>query len=99
MLFVDDVVFTRGTTGNAEGVIADEIGFYTFTGVDSKSAVRDSSGKITTPGYNDLTGYTKVAAITKDGGLILKSSTAGSSKYFKLTVDDSGTIHTTKVSG
>ena len=96
-LFVDDVVFTRGSKEQTEGLIADEIGFYTFTDVDSKVAVRDKNGNITTEGYNDLLGYTKVAAITKDGGLILKSSTPGSNQFFKITVDDSGSISTTRV--
>lgn len=91
-LFVDDIVFTRGTKEQTEGLMADEIRFYTWTGVESKAAVRDTDGNITTEGYNNLVGYTPVAAITKDGGLVLKSSTSGSSKYFKLSVNDSGTI-------
>lgn len=96
-MFVDDIIFTRGVTGNTAGAIADEIGFYIWTGVNSSAAVRDTSGNITTEGYNELTGYEKVAAITKDGGLILKSSTAGSTKYFKISVNDSGTISATQV--
>lgn len=90
-LFVDDIVFTRTDNTTTSGM-ADEIGFYIWTGVDSKAAVRDTDGNITTEGYNNLTGYEKVAAITKDGGLILKSSTSGSSKFFKITVSDSGAI-------
>lgn len=96
-LFVDDIVFTRGTTGQTEGLIADEIGFYIFNNVESKAAVRDSNGNVTTEGYNNLVGYEKVASITKDGGLILKSSTSGSNKYFKITVDDNGQISATQV--
>ena len=96
-LFVDDVVFTRGTNEDTEGLIADEIGFYIWSDVESKAAIRNSAGDITTEGYNNLLGYEKVAAITKDGGLILKSSTAGSSKYFKITVNDSGTISAVEV--
>lgn len=96
-LFVDDIVFTRGTTGQTAGLMADEIGFYVWSGVESKAAVRDSAGNITTEGYNNLLGYEKVAAITKDGGLILKSSTSGSSKFFKITVNDSGALSATEV--
>jgi len=95
--FVDDIVFTRGSTEQTDGLIADEIGFYIFSGVESKVAVRDTSGNITTSGYNNLLGYEKVAAITKDGELVLKSSTPGSEVYFKITVDDSGELKTTKV--
>ena len=96
-LFVDDIVFTRGTNEDTTGLMADEIGFYVWNDVESKAAVRDSDGNIKTEGYNNLLGYEKVAAITKDGGLILKSSTAGSSKYFKITVNDSGTISAVEV--
>ena len=96
-LFVDDIVFTRGTNEQTVGLMADEIGFYIWTDVESKAAVRDADGNVTTEGYNNLVGYEKVAAITKDGGLILKSSTSGSSKYFKITVDDSGAISATAV--
>lgn len=95
-LFVDDIVFTRADT-TATSNIADEIAFYIWTGVDSKIAVRDANGNITTDGYNNLLGYEKVASITKDGGLILKSSTSGSNKYFKITVDDNGQITVTEV--
>lgn len=95
--FVDDIVFTRGTKEQTEGLMADEIGIYIWSDVDSKAAIRDSAGNISTEGYNNLLGYEKVAAITKDGGLILKSSTAGSSKFFKITVNDSGTISAIEV--
>lgn len=78
-LFIDDIVFVRkNTETNAD--IKDEIGFYIWTGVESDNST--------------LIGYKKSAAITKDGGLILKSSTSGSSKFFKITVSDSGTIST-----
>lgn len=95
-LFVNDVVFTRADK-TATSDMEDEIGFYVWNGVESKSAVRDKDGNITTEGYNNLLEYKKVAAITKDGGLILKSSTVGSSKFFKITVDDSGKISATEV--
>ena len=35
--------------------------------------------------------------VTKDGGVIVPSSTSGSTKKFKITVDDSGTISATEV--
>lgn len=95
-LFVDDIVFTRADNTTTSD-IADEIGFYIWNGVDSKAAVRDANGNITTEGYNNLLEYKKVAGITKDGGLVLKSSTAGSSKYFKITVNDAGTISAVEV--
>lgn len=95
-LFVDDIVFTREDDTTTSS-ISNEIGFYIWTGVDSKTAVRDSDGNIITTGYNNLIGYEKVAAITKDGGLILKSSTKGSNKYFKITVNDNGQIAVTEV--
>ena len=96
-LFVDDIVFTRGTKEQTEGLMADEIGIYVWNDVESKAATRDSTGNITTEGYNNLLGYEKVAAITKDGGLILKSSTSGSSKFFKITVNDSGALSAVEV--
>ena len=95
--FVDDIVFTRGQTEKDDGVIADDIGFYIWTGVESKTAVKDSDNNITTAGYNNLLGYKRVAAISKDCGIVLKSSTSGSSKYFKIRVDDSGNISASKV--
>lgn len=95
-LFVGDVVFPRKTEDKDSGM-ADEIGFYIWDDVNSKIAVRDDSGNITTAGYNTLTEYTKVASVTKDGGIVLKSSTQGSSKYFKLTVNDSGQLNIAEV--
>lgn len=95
-LFVDDIVFVMADT-EKNSDIKDEIGFYIWDGVESKIAVRDSDGKITTAGYNNLLGYKKSAAITKDGSLILESSTSGSSKFFKITVNDSGIISTVEV--
>ena len=35
--------------------------------------------------------------VTNDGGVIVPSSTSGSTKKFKITVDDSGTITATEV--
>ena len=35
--------------------------------------------------------------VTKDGGIVVPSSTSGSTKKFKITVDDSGTITATEV--
>ena len=35
--------------------------------------------------------------VTSDGGVIVPSSTSGSTKKFKITVDDSGTISATEV--
>lgn len=95
-LFVEDIVFTR-IDKTATSDMADEIGFYVWDGVESKAAVRDANGNVTTEGYNNLLEYTKVASITKDGGLILKSSTSGSNKYFKITVNDNGQISATQV--
>jgi hypothetical protein len=94
-LFVDDIVFTRDAKEVDSG-IKNEIGFYTWNGVESKSAVKDSSGKITTAGYNNVTGAERVASITSDGCLVLKSSTPNSSKYFKITVYDNGSLNTSE---
>lgn len=91
-LFVDDIVFTRAAKAVDSG-IKKEIGFYTWNGVDSKSAIKDSSGQITTAGYNNVTGAKRVASITSDSGLVLKSSNPSSSKYFKLTIDDNGSLN------
>lgn len=93
-LFVDDIVFTRGTKEQTEGLMADEIGFYIWNKVDSKAAVRDTSGNVTTEGYNNLLGYTKIAAITKDGKLVLKS---GGGKFFALSVSDEGQLSVEEV--
>lgn len=95
-LFVGDVVFPRKSKDQNSGM-ADEIGFYIWSGVDSKIATKDDDGNITTEGHNTLKDYTKVASVTKDGGLILKSSTQSSSKYFKLTIDDNGQISIAEV--
>lgn len=92
-LFVNDIVFCRpGTEANNQ--LAEAISFYVWDGVKSKSAVRDADNNITTAGYNILQNYTKIGGISNDGGLILKSSTAGSTKYFKITVDDNGQLTT-----
>ena len=93
-LFVDDIVFTRGTNEQTEGLMADEIGFYIWSGVESKAAVKDANGNITTPGYNNLLDYTKVASITKDGKLVLRSP---GGKYFALQVSDAGALTVTEV--
>lgn len=95
-LFVQDIVFTR-EDNTANSSMADEIGFYIFDGVETKVAVRDSKGNVTTAGYNNLLNYKKVAAITNHGSIILKSSTPGSSKYFDISVDDSGAISAVQV--
>ena len=84
-LFVDDVVFTRGTKEQTPDVIADEIGFYTWSDVNSKIATKDENGNVTSKGYNNLVDYTKVFAITKDGKLILKSGGASSLLYQLVT--------------
>jgi len=90
-LFADDIVFVRkdntATSGMTEG-----ISFYTFDGVNSKAAVKDAEGNITTEGYNILQNYTKVFTILSDGGIVMKSP---SGNYFKIAVDDNGTLSTT----
>lgn len=95
-LFVDEFIFTRADNSTTSGM-NEEIGFYIWEGVESKAAVRDSNGNITTEGYNILQKKKKIAAITKDGELVLKSSTPNSSKYFKITVDDTGALITQEV--
>lgn len=90
--FIDDIVFTRGQTGSTVEKMANEIGFYIWNGVDSQAATKDEKGNITEEGYNLLQEYTKIASITNDGGLVLKSSTPNSKKYFKLTIDDNGVL-------
>lgn len=95
-MFADNIVFTRADNTTTSD-IADDIGFYIWNGHETKAAVKDSDGNITTEGYSNLLEYKKVAAITKDGGLILKSSTTGSNKYFKIIVDDSGKISVMEV--
>lgn len=93
--FINDIVFTRADNTTTSGMASD-IGFYVWNGVDSKIATRDDNGNIVTAGYNTLKEYKRVAAITNDGGLVLKSSTPGSSKYFKLTIDDNGSLNTSE---
>lgn len=95
-LFVNDIVFTRADNTTTSDM-ANEIGFYIWNSVESKIAVRDSDGNVTTEGYNNLLDYEKVASVTKDGGIVLKSSTPGSSKYFKITVNDNGEISVNQV--
>lgn len=95
--FAEDIVFTRAdNTPNSE--MAESIGFFVWNGVESKSAVKNEDGTISQEGYNNLLEYKRVAAITNDGGLVLKSSTPGSSKYFKLSIDDNGAINTSEFS-
>ena len=43
------------------------------------------------------TNRSNIFEISDDGGVIVKSSTSGSTKRFKITVDDSGTISATEV--
>lgn len=73
--------------------MAEVIGFYVWNGTKAKKATYEEDGvTLKTEGSSILYNYKPVAAITSDGGLVLKSSTPGSSKYFKLTINDSGTI-------
>ena len=47
-------------------------------------------------GTGDIT-RSNAFEVTADGGVIVPSSTSGSTKKFKITVDDSGTISATEV--
>ena len=51
-----------------------------------------------TEGYTDVTAGTGQFTLMQIDGLTIKSSTDGSSKKFKITVDDSGTLTATEVS-
>ena len=46
---------------------------------------------------NGNTQRSNALEVTNDGGVIVPSSTSGSTKFFKITVDDSGTISATEV--
>lgn len=91
-LLINDFVFTRADNTATSGM-AEAIGFYVWDTTAAIKATYESDGvTIKTPGSSILQGYRCVAAVTNDGGLVLKSSTPGSSKFFKITVDDTGTI-------
>ena len=78
--------FTNATNGTSA------VGIASSLGADTAFAV----GNGTFDG-NGNTVNSNALEVTKDGGVIVPSSTAGSTKKFKITVDDTGTISATEV--
>lgn len=78
--------FTNATNGTTAVGIASNLGANTAFAVGNGTF--DSSGN---------TKRSNALEVTKDGGVIVPSSTAGSTKKFKITVDDNGTISATEV--
>ena len=78
--------FTNATNGTSAVGIASELGADTAFAVGNGTF--DGSGN---------TKRSNALEVTKDGGVIVPSSTSGSAKKFKITVDDSGTITATEV--
>ena len=74
------------TTNGRNGVGA--VGMWSVIGADTMFVV----GK----GTDDLN-RSNAFEVTQDGGIIVPSSTSGSTKKFKITVDDTGTISATEV--
>ena len=78
--------FTNATNGTSA------VGIASSLGADTAFAV----GNGTFDG-NGNTKFSNALEVTKDGGVIVPSSTSGSTKKFKITVDDTGTITATEV--
>ena len=78
--------FTSATNGTTAVGIASDLGANTAFAVGNGTF--DGNGNTT---------RSNALEVTKDGGVIVPSSTAGSTKKFKITVDDSGTISATEV--
>ena len=78
--------FTNASNGTTAVGIASELKSDTAFAVGN--GVFDGNGN---------TQRSNALEVTKDGGIIVPSSTSGSTKKFKITVDDSGTISATEV--
>ena len=78
--------FTNGSNGaSAVGVYSD---------IKSNTAFAVGNGVLASSG---AIARSNALEVTTDGGLIVPSSTSGSTKKFKITVDDTGTISATEV--
>ena len=78
--------FTNGSNGASAVGVASEIKSDTAFAVGN--GVFNGTGVIT---------RSNAFEVTSDGGIIVPSSTSGSTKKFKITVDDSGTLSATEV--
>ena len=74
------------TTNGRNGVGA--VGMWSVIGPNTMFVVGNGTGDVT---------RSNAFEVTDDGGIIVPSSTSGSTKKFKITVDDSGTISATEV--
>lgn len=74
------------TTNGRNGVGA--VGMWSVIGANTMFVVGNGTGDIT---------RSNAFEVTQDGGIIVPSSTSGSTKKFKITVNDSGTISATEV--
>lgn len=78
--------FTNASNGSGAVGVCSDINGDTLFAVGN--GVFSASGAIT---------RSNAFAVTRDGGVIVPSSTLGSTKKFKITVDDSGTISATEI--
>ena len=74
------------TTNGRNGVGA--VGMWSVISADTMFVVGNGTGDLA---------RSNALEVTSDGGIIVPSSTSGSTKKFKLTVDDTGTISATEV--
>ena len=74
------------STNGRNGVGA--VGMWSVIGSDTMFVVGNGTGDLA---------RSNAFEVTSDGGVIVPSSTSGSTKKFKITVDDSGTISATEV--
>lgn len=82
--------FAQGTghdlTNGSNNVVA--LGAWSDVTADTALAIGNGTA---------YTARSNLFEVTRDGGIVVPSSTAGSTKKFKLTVDDSGTVTATEV--
>ena len=74
------------STNGRNGVGA--VGMWSVIGADTMFVVGNGTGDLA---------RSNALEVKNDGGLIVPSSTSGSTKKFKITVDDSGTLTATEV--
>ena len=100
---VIDTIFTFCTASDANNGISSDAICLSRNGIDFRSknvvikSLRPDYASVGVIQLNDSTSHGVMVEITKDACFVLPSSTAGSTKKFKITVDDSGTLAATEV--
>ena len=105
VVFFGNIRIIKGFSATCNYVPANEIIYFTFAFGDYGNEVAYNYGDVTIGSIsidsnnnivvNDSDSY--IGNMVLSGSLIISSSTSGSSKKFKITVDDSGTISATEV--